>query len=113
MREPTPQQRRNQIVIASFHGFREAALTVDSAISAALYAFDESDYTIGHEQAIYNRGWKDALQGIDYEAARNAYIAGRIAVAAKLITGTPMEPHEEAAFVLADVFAALGIGSDK
>ena len=50
---------------------------------------------------------------IDYEAARNAYIDGRVAVAAKLITGTPMEPHDEAAFVLTMVFnAALGLEGD-
>ena len=50
---------------------------------------------------------------IDDEAARNAYIDGRVAVAAKLITGTPMEPHDEAAFVLTMVFnAALGLEGD-
>jgi hypothetical protein len=51
---------------------------------------------------------------IDDETARNAYINARIAVAAKLITGTPMEPHDEAAFVLSMVRdAVLDVGGTR
>ncbi len=41
------------------------------------------------------------------EAAHEAYVDGRIAVAAKLITGASMEPHEEAQFVVELILAAF------